>query len=49
MEPLLNAMRIPYRIVEDEDKIERAITDSYAWSHTAYYHSAVVLSGGLVR
>ena len=49
MEPLLDAMRIPYRIVEEEDNIERAIKDAYAWSHTAYYHSAVVLSGGLVR
>ena len=31
------------------DNIQRAITDAYAWSHTAYYHSAVVLSGSIVR
>lgn len=49
MEPLLGAMRIPYRIVEDETKIHRAIVDAYAWSHTAYYHSAVVLAGDVVR
>jgi len=41
MEPLLEAMRIPYRIVDREDAIQRAIADAYAWSHTAYYHSAV--------
>jgi sulfopyruvate decarboxylase subunit alpha len=49
MEPLLEAMRIPYRIVDREDAIQRAIADAYAWSHTAYYHSAVVLAGSIVR
>jgi sulfopyruvate decarboxylase subunit alpha len=49
MEPLLDAMRIPYRIVEREDGIARAIADAYAWAHTAYYHSAVVLGGSIVR
>src|ERR1700726_3312828 len=49
MEPLLEAMRIPYRIVEREDGIRRAVADAYAWSHTAYYQSAVVLAGGIVR
>ena len=49
MEPLLNAMRIPYRIVDREDAIQRAIADAYAWSHTAYYHSALVLAGSIVR
>jgi sulfopyruvate decarboxylase subunit alpha len=49
MEPLLDAMRIPYRIVERESDIRRAIADAFTWAHTAYYHSAVVLSGGLVR
>lgn len=49
MEPLLDAMRIPYRIVDRGENIARAIADAYAWSHTAYYHSAVVLSGSIVR
>ena len=49
MEPLLDALRVPYRIVREEDKIERAITDAYAWSYAAYQHSAVVLGGELVR
>src|SRR5713226_10415576 len=49
MEPLLDAMRIPYRLVTDESGIEQAIKDAYAWSYAAYYHSAVVLSGSIVR
>jgi sulfopyruvate decarboxylase subunit alpha len=49
MEPLLQAMRIPYRIVDREEGIEQAIRDAFTWSHTAYYHSAVVLAGSIVR
>src|SRR3981189_2251005 len=40
MEPLLDAMRIPYRVVDREGDIHLAIRDAYNWSHTAYYHSA---------
>jgi sulfopyruvate decarboxylase subunit alpha len=49
MEPLLNAMRIPYRIIDREEDIKGAIHDAATWSHTAYYHSAVILSGKIVR
>jgi sulfopyruvate decarboxylase subunit alpha len=49
MEPLLQAMRIPYRVVDREDDIARAVHDAFAWSYTAYYHAAVVLSGSVVR
>jgi sulfopyruvate decarboxylase subunit alpha len=49
MEPLLQAMRIPYRVVTEESAIEQAIKDVYTWSCAAYYHSAVVLSGSVVR
>ncbi|MDX2377408.1 thiamine pyrophosphate-binding protein [Microbacterium sp. LRZ72] len=49
MEPLLGALRIPYRVVRREDEIEQAIVDAYEWSYTAYYHSAVVLAGEVVR
>jgi sulfopyruvate decarboxylase subunit alpha len=49
MEPLLGAMRIPFRVVREETEISRAITDAYDWSYSAYYHSAVVLAGGIVR
>jgi sulfopyruvate decarboxylase subunit alpha len=49
MEPMLNALRIPYRIIGEEAQIERAIQDAYAWSYAAYHHSAVVLGGEIVR
>jgi sulfopyruvate decarboxylase subunit alpha len=49
MEPLLNAMRIPYRVVDQEANIGQAIQDAFSWSYAAYYHSAIVLSGSVVR
>ena len=49
MEPLLKAMQIPYRLVDHEADIERAVHDAVTWAHTAYYHSAVVLAGEVVR
>jgi sulfopyruvate decarboxylase subunit alpha len=49
MEPLLEAMRIPYRLVDREEHIAQAVHDAFTWAHTAYYHSAVVLSGSIVR
>ena len=49
MEPLLEAMRIPYRVVDREDEIERSIQDAFQWSYAAYYHSAIALTGALVR
>lgn len=49
MEPLLDAMRIPYRVIDDEAKVARAINDAYAWSYASYYHSAISLTGELVR
>jgi sulfopyruvate decarboxylase subunit alpha len=49
MEPLLQAMRIPYRIVDREENIQQVIRDAFSWAYTAYYHSAVVLSGSVVR
>jgi sulfopyruvate decarboxylase subunit alpha len=49
MEPLLTAMRTPYRVVREEAEIGQAIQDAFHWSYAAYYHSAVVLSGSLVR
>lgn len=49
MEPLLDALRVPYRIVRDVGQIERAITDAFDWSYAAYHHSAIALGGELVR
>ena len=49
MEPLLQALRIPYRVVNEEEQIKQAVVDAYEWANTAYYHSAVVLAGSIVR
>jgi len=49
MEPLLDAMRTPYRVVREEREIASSIKDAFAWSYAAYYHSAIVLGGELVR
>ena len=49
MEPLLGAMRIPYRVITQEEQIERVIVDAYSWAYAAGYHSAVVLGGEVVR
>jgi sulfopyruvate decarboxylase subunit alpha len=49
MEPVLNALRVPYRVVRQEDEIEQAIVDAYAWSYASYYHSAVAIGGACVR
>jgi len=49
MEPLLDALRIPFSVVREEVEVERAITNAYEWAYSAYYHTAVVLGGELVR
>ncbi len=49
MEPVLNALRIPYQVVRDEAAIGRAIEDAYHSAYASYYHTAVVLGGSLVR
>jgi sulfopyruvate decarboxylase subunit alpha len=49
MEPLLDALRIPYRVVRDAEQIEAALVDAVSWSYAAYYHCAVALGGEVVR
>ncbi|CAO4140573.1 Thiamine pyrophosphate enzyme N-terminal TPP-binding domain-containing protein [Methylorubrum thiocyanatum] len=49
MEPVLQALRIPYRVVREEAAIETAIADSYASAYASYYHAAVALGGSIVR
>lgn len=49
MEPVLDALRIPYRVVREEEAIEQSILDAFNWSYNAYYHSAVALGGSIVR
>jgi sulfopyruvate decarboxylase subunit alpha len=49
MEPLLQALRTPYTIVHDVDEIEQAVVNAYETAYASYYHTAVVLGGGIVR
>ncbi|MBD8905226.1 thiamine pyrophosphate-binding protein [Methylorubrum zatmanii] len=49
MEPVLQALRIPYRVVREEAAIENAIADAYASAYASYYHAAVALGGSIVR
>src|ERR1700676_1254374 len=37
MEPLLQGMRIPYRIIDREENIQQIIRDAFSWAYTAYY------------
>lgn len=49
MEPVLQALRIPYSVQRREEDIERAITEAYQLAYSSYYHTAVALSGSIVR
>ena len=49
MEPVLQALRIPYSVQRHEEDIERSITDAYELAYSSYYHTAVALSGSIVR
>ncbi|GJE27850.1 thiamine pyrophosphate-binding protein [Methylobacterium organophilum] len=49
MEPVLQALRVPYRVVREEAEVERSIEDAYASAYASYYHTAIVLGGSLVR
>lgn len=49
MEPVLQALRIPYSIEREEARIEQAILDAYELAYSSYYHTALALSGSIVR
>ncbi|MFG5120786.1 thiamine pyrophosphate-binding protein [Methylorubrum sp. POS3] len=49
MEPVLQALRVPYAVVREEEEIERTIEAAYASAYASYYHTAIVLGGRLVR
>jgi sulfopyruvate decarboxylase subunit alpha len=49
MEPVLKALRIPYVVEREEERIEQAIVDAYELAYASYYHTAVALSGSIVR
>lgn len=45
MEPMLNALRIPYTIVRKVDEIRSTIKKAFASAYTSMYHYAVILTG----
>jgi len=49
MQPVLDALRIPHRVVREESQIEQALAEAFSWSYAAYHPSSVVLGGELVR
>lgn len=49
MEPMLDALRIPYRVLREEGEVEGAIVDAYASAYASYHHVAVAFGGSLVR
>jgi sulfopyruvate decarboxylase subunit alpha len=49
MEPVLGALRIPYRVVREEAAIEQGIVDAYELAYSSYYHTAIALGGSVVR
>lgn len=48
MEPMFNALRIPYTIVRDERSIQPAIRKAYDHSTTTLYHTAIVFGNELL-
>src|SRR5690606_13057031 len=44
MEPLLDALRIPYRIINHEDEIVPTVRRAIIHSHTSLLHTAVIFS-----
>ena len=49
MEPILQALRIPYQIARKDEEIREAIVNAFHHAYASYYHTAVVLAGGTVR
>ncbi|MBI2880101.1 MAG: sulfopyruvate decarboxylase [Candidatus Tectomicrobia bacterium] len=49
MEPILQALRIPYRVVRRDGEIKEAILDAFHHAYSSYYHTAVVMAGSVVR
>lgn len=48
MEPMLKALRIPYRILNREDEIEGSLRMASATLSASQYHVATVIGGGLL-
>lgn len=49
MEPMLQAMRIPYRIVRDSSSITPSIKWAFTHAQTSMYHTAVIFGRELMQ
>lgn len=49
MEPVLDSLRIPYRIVRQDDEVEGAMVEAFEHAYASNYHTAVVMAGGVLR
>ena len=49
MEPMLAALRIPYRVVRRIDEIDTAIKQAYTMTASSLHHAAVILTGECVE
>ena len=49
MEPMLQALRIPYQIVREDRDIKNSIVNAFHHAYSSYYHTAVIMAGGAVR
>lgn len=48
MEPMLNALRIPYRILREVDQIRPAIVEAYASASASLNHVALIIASDLI-
>lgn len=48
MEPMLNALRIPYFIIEKEEEIEGSIQRALKTMNASLNHAAVIMGGGIL-
>ena len=49
MKPVLDALRIPHRIVRQDEDVEAAIVGAFNHAYASSYHTAVVMAGGVIR
>ena len=48
MEPVLNALRIPYRIIRQVDEIRTAITEAYVTAYASLNHVALIMASDVI-
>jgi len=48
MEPVLNALRIPYRIIRQVDEIRTAIAEAYVTAYASLNHVALIMASDVI-